>query len=261
MSDTLEMLHGGHKHGVWELLKHVPKEEGGDGQDVNVYVCAMPARFYKVEALPGSNSVGGPVQGFVLSTGSGSEMERLALEIAEAAAGGMIAMDPPVMRPVDSADVLVKLAEIAMNQLGISSLFPVNSDSEDFHDLSVCNVRNALLAAYAAGRESAFDSSRHGSALTEIELIQQAKDAWEKLNAAESRLRQIYADAFSAETGIHVGCRVRSHAGHGDEYLVENIVGRSSGMSYATGRKIRKNGRPGLAVQRIDSPKLIEKSE
>ena len=49
---------------------------------------ATPARFYRIDALPSKNSVGYDVPPFSLSTGSG--MEKLALDIAGAASGGMI---------------------------------------------------------------------------------------------------------------------------------------------------------------------------
>lgn len=63
---------------------------GGDGHDVEVYVQAAPARFYTVKALPGKNSVDEPQAGFEVTTGSGEDIGRLAIKIAEAISEGMI---------------------------------------------------------------------------------------------------------------------------------------------------------------------------
>ena len=46
------------------------------------------------------------------------------------------------------------LAEIAARHLFLETLETRNSDSLDFHDLAVWSIREALLAAYHAGRES-----------------------------------------------------------------------------------------------------------
>jgi hypothetical protein len=47
------------------------------------------------------------------------------------------------------------LTRIAREQLGIDTLEPRHSDGLDFHDLSVWQLRDALEAAYEAGREAA----------------------------------------------------------------------------------------------------------
>ena len=47
------------------------------------------------------------------------------------------------------------LTRIAREQLGIDTLEPRHSDGLDFHDLSVWQLRDALKAAYDAGREAA----------------------------------------------------------------------------------------------------------
>lgn len=52
--------------------------------------------------------------------------------------------------PIDTKDQ--QLAEIAARVLGIATLAIQNSDSLDFHDLSVWSIREALEAAYEAGR-------------------------------------------------------------------------------------------------------------
>lgn len=57
-----------------------------DGQDVNVYVDASPARFYAIEAVAMDNK-----PSWTLATGS--DMAKLVHQIAIAIAGGMLALD------------------------------------------------------------------------------------------------------------------------------------------------------------------------
>lgn len=60
------------EYGVDTLIARLPKDpEDGDGHAVEIYVMAMPARFYEIRALPGVNSSDEPQAGFTLSTGSG----------------------------------------------------------------------------------------------------------------------------------------------------------------------------------------------
>jgi len=47
------------------------------------------------------------------------------------------------------------LEVIAKEELGLKTLTTRNSDSLDFHDLSVWQIRTALRRAYQAGRNSA----------------------------------------------------------------------------------------------------------
>lgn len=64
-----------------------------DGQTVEVYCTAAPARFYTVKALAGGNALGGgPKAAFELGTGSGHAMAVLAAAMAEAIAGGMLGL-------------------------------------------------------------------------------------------------------------------------------------------------------------------------
>jgi hypothetical protein len=58
------------RHGVAELVAELPKQPNSDGYHVRVYESRLPARFYKVVALPSKNSCGEPRPGFTLSTGS-----------------------------------------------------------------------------------------------------------------------------------------------------------------------------------------------
>lgn len=78
------------KHGEWRTVAKVPKITGGDGQDVEIQECRLPARFYRLIACPGPNSVGRQQKGFVLSTGSGYEMGELIVRIAKEIGKGMI---------------------------------------------------------------------------------------------------------------------------------------------------------------------------
>ena len=52
-------------------------------------------------------------------------------------------------------DVNKIIADIASQQLRIETLETRNSDSLDFHDVSVWGLRTALLCAYEAGRKAA----------------------------------------------------------------------------------------------------------
>lgn len=55
--------------------------------------------------------------------------------------------------PAQTLDAL--LARIAQEHLFIDTLETQNSDSMDFHDVSVWGVKEALLAAYQAGLAAA----------------------------------------------------------------------------------------------------------
>jgi len=47
------------------------------------------------------------------------------------------------------------MEQIAKKHLGIKTLKTQNSDSLDFHDLAVWNIKRALKAAYNEGKKSA----------------------------------------------------------------------------------------------------------
>ena len=53
------------------------------------------------------------------------------------------------------ANADARLAEIARTTLGLETLETRRSDSLDFHDLAVWQIKQALQAAYEAGRASA----------------------------------------------------------------------------------------------------------
>lgn len=83
---------GLYRHGDWQLIAIYPAEEYSDGQDVEVYCAAYPARFYQVRALPGSDSMGTPLPAFTASTGSGTAMRELAAAMAKAISEGMLSI-------------------------------------------------------------------------------------------------------------------------------------------------------------------------
>ena len=48
-----------------------------------------------------------------------------------------------------------QMQQIALDHLFIETLETRNSDRMDFHEVSVCGVKSALMAAYEAGRQAA----------------------------------------------------------------------------------------------------------
>lgn len=58
-----------------------------------------------------------------------------------------------------SAAVERQIAEIAKTHLSIETLEPRNLDRLDFHDIGVVGLKQALLAAYEAGRQAAAQKS------------------------------------------------------------------------------------------------------
>lgn len=53
-----------------------------------------------------------------------------------------------------NAKALTTLTDIANQVLGVQTLEARNSDSLDFHDLAIWNIKKALEAAYLAGQNS-----------------------------------------------------------------------------------------------------------
>ena len=58
------------------------------------------------------------------------------------------------MNPENNIELNRILSEIAARYLGVSTLEIQNSDSLDFHDLGVGNLKMALTAAFNAGYEN-----------------------------------------------------------------------------------------------------------
>lgn len=54
-------------------------------------------------------------------------------------------------KPILSLAAQVEILAIAVQQLGLNTLRRRNSDSLDFHELAVWQIRDALEAAYLAG--------------------------------------------------------------------------------------------------------------
>lgn len=50
---------------------------------------------------------------------------------------------------------MTELLKIARRHLGLETLATQSSDSLDFHEVAVWNIKAALEAAYEAGRQSA----------------------------------------------------------------------------------------------------------
>lgn len=73
-------------HGEWHRVATYPAE--GDGHEVQVDECRMPARFYRIRALGRNDYRGQYKPGFVLSTGSGAT--KLAATLAEEISRGML---------------------------------------------------------------------------------------------------------------------------------------------------------------------------
>ena len=59
--------------------------------------------------------------------------------------------------------------QIAKDKLGIATLETQNSDRLDFHELSVWQIQDALLAAYHAGRRDQREVEKRKAAEAEAE--------------------------------------------------------------------------------------------
>ena len=80
------------EHGKDTLIAQYPKDPpDGDGYPVDVYCCAMPARFYKIVAHPSRNSVDESKNGFTIGTGS-IDCEFVA-QLAKSISQGMFVVD------------------------------------------------------------------------------------------------------------------------------------------------------------------------
>jgi len=76
-------------HGKETLISRIIKRSP-DGQTVEVYCTAMPARFYTIKVLEGEKSVYAYKKQFEFRTGSGYGMQELSKLIANAIAEGML---------------------------------------------------------------------------------------------------------------------------------------------------------------------------
>ncbi len=130
-------------HGVHLVARYVT-DPRSDGQDVEVYRLAMPASFYRIKALPGSDSMGDPIEPWVFQTGS--DMWQLAVGMASAASNGMLrdrtcrneTSRRAVLDASTDAIVLQSVWRIA-NQLSLKSVAGFDYATPDAADrLTVC---------------------------------------------------------------------------------------------------------------------------
>jgi hypothetical protein len=84
-----------------------------------------------------------------------NELAKIRRERAREAAARP-ASDTPAATPTNpGATVDARLEQIARTTLGLETLETRRSDGLDFHDLAVWQIKQALQAAYEAGRASA----------------------------------------------------------------------------------------------------------
>lgn len=81
------------EHATETLIAQYPKDPpDGDGQSVEVWCEACPARFYRLVVAAEPNSLGKPQKAFSLQTGSGDKCAKLAAAMAEAISIGMLGL-------------------------------------------------------------------------------------------------------------------------------------------------------------------------
>lgn len=80
-----------YKHFKKHLVATYSPDENSDGQPVDVYAVAAPARFWIIKALPDTDSMGEPREPYELSTGSGGkEMAEWVVQTAQLISEGML---------------------------------------------------------------------------------------------------------------------------------------------------------------------------
>ncbi len=72
------------------LIARYESPDDEDGQTVEIYCIAMPARFYTIRALEGPNSIGERQAAFEFRTGS--SMAQLAADMGKAISEGMLGL-------------------------------------------------------------------------------------------------------------------------------------------------------------------------
>lgn len=75
-------------HGQDTLVAVYPGR--GYGRSAVIYCRAIASRFYTIDVLPSKDCRGRPLPKLTLSTGSGTEMAKLAVAIAKAFASGVL---------------------------------------------------------------------------------------------------------------------------------------------------------------------------
>jgi hypothetical protein len=85
------------EHGEWHTVAQYKGKQ--DGRNVLVQCSAMPSRFYRVVVPEHAKDDGTVEHGFTLQTGSGVAMVKLAAQIADAIAEGMLDQGPMPILP------------------------------------------------------------------------------------------------------------------------------------------------------------------
>ena len=78
-------------YGEWRLIAQYPSLPESDGQSVDVYCCAMPARFYRLIVKKEPNSTGDIKEAYRVKTGSGAH--KLTAKLAKAISWGMLSFE------------------------------------------------------------------------------------------------------------------------------------------------------------------------
>jgi hypothetical protein len=81
-----------YKYGEDTLIAKYPVTENTDGQSVEIYCCALPARFYKLHVLESLNSLDKIQPAYTISTGSSAW--NIAALIAKNITNGMLEFEP-----------------------------------------------------------------------------------------------------------------------------------------------------------------------
>lgn len=79
-------------HGEWHQIA-ILEPVSSDGYRVAIEECRLPARFFRIVALPTPDSMNRARPGFILSTGSGDEMGKWATMTAKHIANGMVSLE------------------------------------------------------------------------------------------------------------------------------------------------------------------------
>lgn len=80
--------------GEWTLVAFYPSNRESDGYDTEVWVNAIPARFWRVVARATKNSGGETRFGFMLQTGTGPDMRKWVADTARLISQGLV--DKPI---------------------------------------------------------------------------------------------------------------------------------------------------------------------
>ena len=76
-------------YGEWYAVARYEKESE-DGQPVEIDESRLPTRFYRLRALPSTDSCGKAVKPFALTTGSGDDVAHLLVKLAKEITSAMV---------------------------------------------------------------------------------------------------------------------------------------------------------------------------